>query len=101
MVGQSRVNPTLAERVGVRGASTSTGLAERPPHPDPLPLKGEREKKEDHFGGVDIATTMVQTSLPRLTISRSSFGPMKQESFALSTVSLPPTITLSSPASTT
>ena len=32
------------ERVGVRGASTDSALAERPPHPDPLPLKGEREK---------------------------------------------------------
>ena len=33
---------------------------------------------------------MVTTSLPRLTISRLSFGPMKQESLALSTLSLPP-----------
>ena len=39
-------------------------------------------------------------SLPRLTISRFSFGPMKQESFSFSTVSLPPTITVNSPAST-
>jgi error-prone DNA polymerase len=36
---------SYGERVGVRGASTNSGLAESPPHPAPLPLKkGEREK---------------------------------------------------------
>src|SRR5262249_28080677 len=53
-----------------------------------------------HCCGVDTATSMVTTSLPRLTISRRSFGPMKQESLALSTVSLPPAISVSSPVST-
>ena len=53
-----------------------------------------------HFGA-DIATIMVTTSLPRLMISRSSLGPMKQLSRALSTVSAPPAITVNSPESTT
>src|SRR5262249_25875299 len=53
-----------------------------------------------HFCGVDTATSMVTTSLPRLTISRLSFGPMKQASLALSTVCLPPAMRVSSPAST-
>src|SRR5262249_10490228 len=36
---------SCGERVGVRGASTSERLADRPPHPNPLPLKkGERER---------------------------------------------------------
>src|SRR5262249_13930323 len=52
-----------------------------------------------HFTGA-TATRMVQTSLPRLTISRLSFDPMTQESFFFSTVSLPPTMTVNSPAST-
>src|SRR5229473_1165587 len=62
------------------------------------PLQGE---VKNHFGGADIATIMVTTSLPRLMISRSSLGPMKQLSFALSTVSLPPAITVNSPERTT
>src|SRR5262249_9621729 len=46
--GLSRIYPSSAERVGVRGLCTSAKqrLAERPPHPDPLPLKGEREKEK-------------------------------------------------------
>ena len=53
-----------------------------------------------HFGGIATATTIVQTSLPRLMISRVSFGSMQQESFAFSTVSLPLTMTVNSPRST-
>src|SRR5262249_54474394 len=53
-----------------------------------------------HFCGVDTATSMVTTSLPRLTISRLSFGPLKQASLALSTDYLPPAVSVSSPAST-
>src|SRR5205085_4562001 len=55
---------------------------------------------DGHCCGVETATSMVTTSLPRLTISRLSFGPMKQESLALSTVCFPPAISVSSPAST-
>jgi hypothetical protein len=29
----------------MRGLSTSTEFAEAPPHPNPLPLKGERERQ--------------------------------------------------------
>ena len=39
-----------------------------------------------HFGGVDTATSMVTTSLPRLMISRLSFGAMKQLSSGFNTV---------------
>src|SRR5450755_700811 len=44
-LGRSRINPTSVERVGVRGLSASHEPADRPPHPDPLPLKGERERE--------------------------------------------------------
>ena len=67
-------------------------------------LLGPRLRGDDtlrcHFGGIATATTMEQTSLPRLMISRVSFGSITQESFAFSTVSLPLTITVSSPRST-
>src|SRR5205085_2805442 len=36
---------SCGERVGVRGASANTRLADRPPHPDLLPLKGEKERR--------------------------------------------------------
>ena len=69
------------------------------------PLKGHRDKSgdddNDYFaGGVATATAIVQTSLPRLMISRVSFGSMTQESSGFKTVSLPLTITVNSPAST-
>src|SRR5215470_9242834 len=84
------------------GYSTAATYLWSPPdlatlgHP---PRKTGREKRP-HFGA-DIAVIMVTTSLPRLMISRSSLGPMKQLSLALSTVSLPPAITVSSPERTT
>ena len=53
------------------------------------------------LGGADMTTSMVTTSLPLLTISRLSLGPMKQLSCGLSTTSLPPAFTVSSPQSTT
>jgi hypothetical protein len=33
------------EKVGMRGRFHKLRLAEAPPHPDPLPARGEREKK--------------------------------------------------------
>src|SRR5262245_11714929 len=56
--------------------------------------------KGRHFGGFATATTIEQTSLPRLMISRVSFGSITQESFALSTVSLPLTMMVNSPRRT-
>ena len=41
------------------------------------------------------ATTIEQTSLPRLMISRVSFGSITQESLAFNTVSLPSTMMVS------
>ncbi len=62
----------------------------------PLPVwRGEGDAH--YFGGIATATTIEQTSLPRLMISRVSFGSMTQLSFAFSTVSLPSTITVNSP----
>jgi hypothetical protein len=51
-----------------------------------------------YFGRADIATSMVTTSFVRLITSRTSLGAMKQLSCGLSTISLPPAITVSSPA---
>ena len=68
-----------------------------------LSKQGRRDRPGDdtvYFGGIATATTMVQTSLPRLMISRVSLGSMTQLSFAFSTVSLPSTMTVSSPRST-
>src|SRR5262249_27780667 len=53
-----------------------------------------------YFGGAATATRMVQTSLPRLMISRFSLGAMKTVSPGFATCSLPPAITVSSPLST-
>src|SRR5262249_11810356 len=53
-----------------------------------------------HLGGLATATTIEHTSLPRLMISRVSFGSITQESLAFKTVSLPLTMTVNSPRNT-
>ena len=37
--------PLQGEKVGMRGLSANSERAEKPPHPNPLPLKGERERR--------------------------------------------------------
>jgi len=37
--------PARGEKVGMRGPIDKLRLAEKPPHPDPLPACGEREQK--------------------------------------------------------
>jgi hypothetical protein len=49
--------------------------ASRPPKRDRRDKPGDDASGETYFTGA-TATAMVQTSLPRLTISRLSFGPI-------------------------
>lgn len=58
------VHLDLPEDVAV--ASAASELAERPPHPDPLPLKGERERGR--------RAELLQSSFPHLTAAGSGRG---------------------------
>ena len=77
------------------GSFFRAGIVAKQAPPCPPRRRGGKVR---YFGGAEIATSMVTTSFVRLITSRTSFGPMKQLSFGLSTVSLPPAMTVSSPA---
>jgi peptide/nickel transport system ATP-binding protein len=56
----------------VRGTSTSirTRLAESPPHPDPLPASGAREKRSDDCGYAFRTIFNLSRMLPKIPFGR-------------------------------
>ena len=71
-----------AQRVRVRGRLAESELAETPPHPDPLPASGARERGADAARHrLNIRTTRPVSSCPRLSRASTSSGPCRAKTW--------------------